>query len=310
VDWVLDADIRSFFDTIDHGWMQKFIEHRIADRRMVRLLMRWLRAGVMEDGELRAVEEGTPQGGIISPLLANIYLHYALDLWVHSWRRRHARGEVYIVRYADDFVMGFQCQQDALAMRAALAERLAKFGLELHAEKTRVLRFGRFAAQDCVREDGRKRPETFDFLGFTHICGKNRSGRFWVIRRTSRKKRRVKLVYLRQEIWRSKHEPVVKQYDRLCKALQGHYAYYGVPGNCRALATFRQYVQNTWHAALQRRSQRARWNVERRTLFARRFPLPQPRITRRLSPQLSLPLTVGGSPVREIRSPGSVRGAG
>jgi len=167
VDWVLDADIRAFFDTIDHAWMKKFIEHRIADRRMVRLLMKWLHAGVMEDGELRDVTEGTPQGGIISPLLANLYLHYVLDLWVLQWRRTQARGEMYVVRYADDFVMGFQRESDARAMRAALAERLAHFGLELHPDKTRVIRFGRFAHRDSGL-DGRTRPETFDFLGFAH----------------------------------------------------------------------------------------------------------------------------------------------
>jgi group II intron reverse transcriptase/maturase len=177
VSWVLDADIRAFYDTIDHGWMQKLIEHKIADRRMVRLLMKWLHAGVMENGELREVEEGAPQGGGISPLLSNIYLHYALDLWAQAWRKRHARGEVYIVRYADDVVMGFQFEQDARAMRAAMAERLAKFGLELHPEKTRVLRFGRYARKDCER-DGCRRPETFDFLGFTHIAGQSRRGEF------------------------------------------------------------------------------------------------------------------------------------
>jgi len=164
VSWVLDADIRSFFDTIDHGWMQKFLEHRIADKRMVRLVMKWMRAGVMEEGELHEVEKGTPQGGVISPLLANIYLHYVLDLWVLSWRKTQARGEVYVVRYADDFVMGFQYEQDATAMRQAVAERLAKFGLELHPEKTRVLQFGRYAREDRERR-GLGKPETFDFLG-------------------------------------------------------------------------------------------------------------------------------------------------
>jgi RNA-directed DNA polymerase len=187
--WVLDADIRSFFDTIDHEWMKQFIEHRIGDKRMVRLLMKWLHAGVMEDGELHEVEAGTPQGGIISPLLANVYLHYVLDLWVNQWRKRQARGEVYIVRYADDLVMGFQHEQDARAMREALALRLAKFGLELHPEKTRVIRFGRYA-REHAKSDGRTRPETFDFLGFTHIAGIDRHGKFLLNRRTSRKKRK------------------------------------------------------------------------------------------------------------------------
>ena len=307
--WVLDADIRSFFDTIDHGWMQKFIEHRIGDRRMVRLLMKWLHAGVMEEDELREVREGTPQGGLISPLLSNIYLHYALDLWANQWRKRHARGEVYIVRYADDFVMGFQYEQDARAMREALASRLAKFGLELHPDKTRVLRFGRFARQDAER-DGRKRPETFDFLGFTHIAGLSRRGAFLLHRRTSRKKRNAKLASLRDEMRARQQEPVRVQHAWLASVLRGHYRYYGVPTNSRALHQFRGRVRAGWHRQLQRRSQRAEWNRPQRAAFDGRFPLPLPRIHH---PWPSLPRagpsTRGGSPVRDIRSPGSVRGA-
>jgi len=275
--WVLDADIRSFFDTIDHGWMQKFIEHRIGDKRMVRLLMKWLHAGVLEDGELRAVEEGTPQGGIISPLLANIYLHYALDLWANQWRKRHAHGEVYIVRYADDFVIGFQREQDARAMREALALRLAKFGLELHPDKTRVLRFGRFARKDAGL-DGRTRPETFDFLGFTHITGVSRGGAFQLQRRTSRKKRNAKLARLRDEMRERRHELVPAQHAWLTSVLRGHYRYYGVPTNSRALGQFRERVRASWHRQLQRRSQRAAWNRPQRAAFDRRFPLPPARI--------------------------------
>jgi len=307
--WVLDADIRSFFDTIDHGWMQKFIEHRIGDRRMVRLLMKWLHAGVMEEDELRAVEEGTPQGGIISPLLANIYLHYALDLWANQWRKRHARGEVYIVRYADDFVMGFQYEQDARAMREALASRLATFGLELHPDKTRVLRFGRFARENAER-DGRTRPETFDFLGFTHIAGTSRRGEFQLKRRTSRKKRNAKLASLRDEMRERRHEPTREQHAWLSSVLHGHYRYYGVPSNYRALHQFRERVRASWHRQLQLRSQRAAWSQVQRAAFDERLPLPPPRIHH---PWPSLPRaspsTRGGSPVREIRSPGSVRGA-
>jgi group II intron reverse transcriptase/maturase len=307
--WVLDADIRSFFDTIDHGWMQKFIEHRIGDRRMVRLLMKWLHAGVMEDGELHEVEEGTPQGGIISPLLANIYLHYVLDLWANQWRKRHAHGEVYIVRYADDFVMGFQREQDARAMRQALASRLATFGLELHPDKTRVLRFGRFARGD-VERDGRARPETFDFLGFTHIVSVDRRGKFQLKRRTSRKKRNAKLASLRDEMRSRRHEPTRAQHAWLSSVLRGHYRYYGVPTNYEALHQFRERVRTAWHRQLQRRSQRARWTDKQRNAFDERLPLPRPRIHH---PWPSLPRprpsTRGGSPVREIRSPGSVRGA-
>jgi RNA-directed DNA polymerase len=278
VDWVLDADIRAFFDTIDHGWMQKFVEHKIADKRLVRLLMKWLRAGVMEDGELREVHEGTPQGGIISPLLANIYLHYVLDLWVSSWRKKHARGEVYVVRYADDFVMGFQREQDALALRKALAERLTKFGLELHPDKTRVIRFGRFAHRDC-RLDGRTRPETFDFLGFTHIIALGSQGQMRLIRRTSRKRRNAKLTQLRRQMRERRHDPPREQHTWLSSVLRGHYGYYGVPCNYPALSSFYRRVTYHWHCSLQRRSQRATWTRETQRAFEARFALPLPRIT-------------------------------
>jgi RNA-directed DNA polymerase len=261
VNWVLDADIQAFFDTIDHGWMQKFTEHRIGDKRLVKLLMKWLHAGVMEEGQWHEMQEGTPQGGVISPLLANIYLHYALDLWVQQWRKQTARGEVYIVRYADDVVMGFQYEEDARAMQAALAERLAKF-----------------AQRDSAR-DGRTRPETFDFLGFTHICAKGKEGRYRMLRRTSRKKRKSKLAVLRQQMRRRKHDPAVEQHRWLSSVLRGHYMYYGVPGNYRALASFRQQVRQSWHRTLQRRSQRGGWNAERRARFDARFSLPTPRIT-------------------------------
>ncbi len=277
VAWVLDADIRAFFDSIDHAWMQKFVEHRIGDRRFVRLLVKWLHAGVMEDGKLREVTEGTPQGGIISPLLANVFLHYALDLWVQQWRRKAARGEVHIVRYADDFVMGFQYESDARAMRAALAERLAKFGLELHPDKTRVIRFGRFARGDCMKKDGRK-PETFDFLGFTHICGRTRAGGFQLQRRTSRKKRTAKLAMLREELRERRHDDVAEQHRWLSAVIRGHVQYYGVPTNSFALVTFRYHLEHAWHQSLQRRSQRARWTADKRKRFRKRFPLPTTRI--------------------------------
>lgn len=276
VSWVLDADIRSFFDTIDHGWMQQFLEHRIGDRRMVRLLMKWMRAGVMEQGELRASERGTPQGGIISPLLANIYLHYALDLWVRSWRKKHARGALYFVRYADDFVTAFRYEEDARAMHAALAARLAKFGLELHPDKTRVLRFGRFAREQAARHG--QKPETFVFLGFTHISGRTREGRFQLKRTTSRKKRGAKLAELREQIRRRRHHPVLHQWRWLKSVLRGHYRYYAVPTNYRALKGFYQAVWDAWHRSLQRRSQRGRWTWAQRLKFDRRHPLPPPRI--------------------------------
>lgn len=276
--WVLDADIASFFDTIDHQWMQKFLEHRIADTRLVRLLMKWLKAGVMEDGQLHATEEGTPQGGVISPLLANVYLHYVFDLWVHQWRKREARGEVYVVRYVDDVVMGFQHEQDARRMREALAERLSEFGLQLHPEKTRVFRFGRFARRDSGL-DGRTRPETFDFLGFTHICAEGQEGKFRLVRRTSRKKRDRKLAELDKEIRRRRHHAVAEQHQWLSSVLRGHYNYYGVPGNYAALTTFRSRVRRKWHSVLQRRSQRAGWSRAKHDRFDRLFSLPRPRIT-------------------------------
>ncbi|WP_437624173.1 group II intron reverse transcriptase/maturase [Sorangium sp. So ce1151] len=277
VSWVLDADIRAFYDTIEHGWMQKFFEHKIADRRMVRLLMKWLHAGVVEQGELRAVEEGAPQGGGISPLMSNVYLHYALDLWVQQWRKRHARGEVYVVRYADDVVLGFQFEQDARAMQSAMAERLAKFGLELHPEKTRVLRFGRYARKDSER-DGHTRPETFDFLGFTHIATESRLRRFMLMRRTARKKRAAKMSSLREGMRRRMHEPLKKQHGWLCSVIRGHDNYYGVPTNHRALASFHREVQRCWYRQLQRRDQRSRWPVSKFKHLDARYPLPPPRV--------------------------------
>ncbi|HTQ09310.1 MAG TPA: group II intron reverse transcriptase/maturase [Fimbriimonadaceae bacterium] len=277
VSWVLDADIRSFFNTIDHGWMQKFIEHRIGDSRMVRLLMKWMRAGVMEDGELHAVQEGSPQGAVISPLLANIYLHYVIDLWVHQWRKRHSHGEVYVVRYADDLVMAFQREQDAHAVHEALGQRLARFGLELHPDKTKVLEFGRFACEDRARR-GLGKPKTFDFLGFTHIVGVSRSGKSQLQRCTSRKKRRAKLAAIKEECQKRRHRDVAEQHAWLCSVLTGHYRYYGVPTNMRALRQFEDAVTTIWHRALQRRSQRGSWTLVRQRSFKRRFPLPPPRI--------------------------------
>jgi RNA-directed DNA polymerase len=278
VNWVLDADIRAFFDKIKFGWMQRFLEHRIADRRLVRLLMKWLRAGVMEEGKFQHVETGTPQGGVISPLLANIYLHYVLDLWAHDWRKKRAQGDVYIVRYADDVVMGFKSHRDALAMRKALAERLAKFGLELHPEKTRILSFGRYAWNRCERA-GLNKPETFDFLGFTHICSRDKRGWFRLLRHTSRKKRQAKLAEVRQELRRRRHAPLMDTQRWLNSVLRGHFNYYGVPGNERGLWTFWLHAQDAWYRQLQRRSQRAELSVRNKQNIERRFPLLKPRIT-------------------------------
>jgi group II intron reverse transcriptase/maturase len=278
VNWVLDADIRSFFDTIDHGWMRKFVEHRIGDRRLVRYIVRWLKAGVMEDGQLEGSEKGTPQGGIVSPLLANIYLHYAFDLWADAWRRMHADGEVYIVRYADDIVMGFQFERDARAFRVAMAERLRGFGLELHPDKTRVIRFGRYARNDS-HKDGRKKLDTFDFLGFTHYCGVNRHGKFKVGRQTSAKKLKAKYTGVREELRRRTHHRPKAVMAWLNRMLSGHYGYYGVPGNFKALDKFRHLVVYCWKRRLERRSQRARWTKRRWRAFWKRYAPVRPRIT-------------------------------
>ena len=230
VNWVLDADIRGFFDTIDHEWLVQFVEHRIADRRIVRLIQKWLNAGVLEDGTRTWSEQGTPQGGSISPLLANVYMHYVFDLWVQRWRQTQAHGEVIVVRYADDFIVGFQYRAEAERFLAELRERLAKFRLELHPEKTRLLEFGRFAAEDRQRA-GQGKPETFDFLGFTHICGKTRGGRFTVVRQTIQQRLQAKLREVKAELRRRLHDPVAEVGAWLRSVVNGHLQYYGVPTN-------------------------------------------------------------------------------
>jgi group II intron reverse transcriptase/maturase len=262
VNWVLDLDIRSYFDKISHEWLVKFVEHRIADRRLVRLIQKWLTAGVLEDGKHLRGEEGTPQGGSASPLLANLYLHYAFDLWVQAWRRKQAHGDVIVVRFADDIVLGFQVQSEAEQFRAELAERFRKFSLELHPEKTRLLEFGRYAAENRKRR-GLEKPETFDFLGFTHICGKTSKGRFAVLRQTIRKRLQAKLREVKTELRRRMHEPIPVVGEWLKAVVSGHLRYYGVPSNRYALAHFRFFVGKLWHHALVRRSQRGRVPWER-----------------------------------------------
>jgi group II intron reverse transcriptase/maturase len=278
ISWVLDADIQGFFDTINHDWMMRFIEHRIADRRVHRHIKKWLNAGVLEDQTWRANEEGTPQGGVVSPLLANIYLHYALDLWVQSWRKNQSRGQVIIVRYADDFVVGFQYQDDAERFQSELRERLGKFNLSLNEEKTRLIEFGRFADTNRRGRGGGK-PETFNFLGFTHICGKTRRGKYCVLRQTMAKKKRAKLADLTKELRRRMHHPIRETGPWLRTVLLGHYQYYGVPRNRRALSAFRYHVLMLWRRMLRRRSQknnRITWKYMDR--LAQRW-LPLPRIT-------------------------------
>jgi group II intron reverse transcriptase/maturase len=268
VNWVLDLDIRGFFDAISHEWLVKFIEHRIADRRVVRLIQKWLNAGVLEDGKRIQMEEGTPQGGSASPLLANIYLHYVFDLWAQAWRRKQAHGDVIVVRYADDIVIGFQSEADAKRFRAELAERFGKFSLELHPDKTRLLEFGSFAVRNRKRR-GVGKPETFDFLGFTHICGKKRSnGYFTVIRQTIRKRQQAKLNAVKAELRLRMHAPIQDTGKWLRSVVSGHIRYYGVPMNGHALSTFRFKVGWLWHRALSRRSQNGRvpWDRMRRLI--------------------------------------------
>jgi len=254
VNWVLDADIRAFFDTLSHDWLVKFVEHRIADRRVVRLIQKWLSAGVLEDGKRTRSEEGTVQGGSISPLLSNLYLHYVFDLWVHRWRKRQASGDVIVVRYADDFVMGFQHRHEAERFLAELRDRFATFGLELHPEKTRLVEFGRFAAENRRRR-GERKPETVDFLGFTHACSTTRRGQFAVRRLTMKRKMRAKLAELKVELWRRMHHPVREQGAYLHSVVRGHFRYYGVPNNMPRLQMFARQVVRVWLRTLRRRSQ-------------------------------------------------------
>jgi RNA-directed DNA polymerase len=276
VNYVLDADIRSFFDTLDHEWLVKFIEHRIADPRVIRHVKKWLNAGVLEQGRLVEQEEGVPQGGSVCPLLANVYLHYAFDLWAEQWRGRRARGDVIIVRYADDFVVGFQNLSEAEGFLAELKERFVKFGLELHPEKTRILEFGRYAGERRKKR-GEGKPATFDFLGFTHCCGKTRQGTFRVLRLTMAKRLRAKLKQVKLELRRRMHEGIAAVGRWLGSVVRGHYLYYGVPGNDRRLRAFNYRVFLAWWAAICRRSQKGRISLERMTRIAARW-LPRPRI--------------------------------
>jgi len=277
VGWVLDADVRSFFDTIDHEWLVKFVEHRIADPRMIRHIKKWLNAGVLEDGKRMQAEEGTPQGGSISPLLANIYLHYAFDLWADHWRKTQAHGNVIIVRYADDFVVGFQHRADGERFLADLRERFRRFNLELHPDKTRLIEFGRFADRNRARS-GLGKPETFNFLGFTHSCAKTRTNRkFIVLRRPMKKRMRAKLKAIYQELRRRLHDPVAAVGAWLKSVVSGWYRYYAVPLTSADLSSFRHQVRWLWRQVLRRRSQKSRTTWQRMDRLAARW-LPTPRI--------------------------------
>src|ERR1700746_2446337 len=275
VNWVLDLDSKGFFDGISHEWLVKFVEHRVADRRVVRLIQKWLNAGVLEDGKRIRVEEGTPPGGSASPLLANVYLHYVFDLWVQAWRQKRAHGDVIVVRFADDIVAGFNSKADADQFRAELTERMQKFNLELHPEKTRLLEFGPYAI-DQRQWRGEGKPETFNFLGFTHICVKKKSnGRFTVLRQTIRKRLQAKLNEVKTELQRRMHEPIPDQGKWLRAVVGGHFRYYGVPMNQPALWIFRFQVGRLWHRALSRRSQKGRVLCDRmRRLITCCLPLP------------------------------------
>jgi RNA-directed DNA polymerase len=253
VSWILDADIRSFFDMVSQEWLIRFVEHRIGDRRIIRLIRKWLTAGVMEDGIVTVSDKGTGQGAVISPLLANIYLHYALDLWAMRWRRREATGDMIIVRYADDFIVGFQHESDARRFLNEMRERLREFALTLHPEKTRLIEFGRFAAERR-RGRGLGKPETFNFLGFTFICGKTRQGKFQIKRKTRRDRMRAKLKMIKEEMWRRMHQPIPVQGKWLWYVVRGYFNYHAVPTNLRALAVFRHHVIDLWRRTLRRRS--------------------------------------------------------
>lgn len=277
VNWVIDADIRGFFDTIEHGWLVKFIEHRIGDRRVIRLIQKWLKAGVSEDGQWSPTEVGTPQGAVVSPLLANVYLHYVFDLWVQRWRGQEAKGDVVVVRYADDFVLGFQHRHEAERFLADLKERLGAFGLTLHPGKTRLIEFGRFAARDRRRR-GAGKPETFDFLGFTHSCGTKRQSRtFMVKRKTMKKRMRARLQAVKERLKKIRHAPIQVQGEWLGRVVAGYFRYHAIPGNVPALDAFREQVIRYWHKSLRRRSQRHRLDWKRFGPLTNRY-LPSPRV--------------------------------
>jgi RNA-directed DNA polymerase len=274
VNWVLDADIRGFFDNMDHEWVMKLVAHRVADNRVLRLIGKWLKAGVSEEGKWSETKVGTPQGAVVSPLLANVYLHYVFDQWVEAWREKEAKGDLMVVRYADDLVVGFEHRAEAERFLKEFEERLAKFGLEMHREKTRLIEFGRFA-QVNRRGRGEGKAETFTFLGFTHYCGTNSRGQFVVWRRTAGKRMRAKLQGLKQELRRTLHEPVGAVGGWLKRVVEGYYRYHAVPGNSEAMGRFRERLMRLWRQALCRRSQkRPGWN-RLRPHFERWLPRPR-----------------------------------
>jgi RNA-directed DNA polymerase len=276
VNWILDADIRSFFDKIDQTWLVKMMEHRVGDQRVIRLVRRWLKAGVLDEGVWSLSEKGTPQGAVISPLLANVFLHYVFDLWAEQWRGRQASGAMIVVRYADDIVAGFEHEAEAKAFWDAMRERFERFALELHGDKTRLLEFGRLAA-DRRRQAGLGKPETFAFLGFIFICGRSRRGGFLLLRKTRGDRMRAKLQEIKAQLRERMHQAIPEQGRWLKAVVMGYFAYHAVPTNSRALGAFRHHVTGLWLRALRRRSQKHRLTGARMARIAEAW-LPQPRI--------------------------------
>jgi RNA-directed DNA polymerase len=276
VNYILDADIARFFETVSQDWLVRFLNHRIGDRRIIRLIQKWLKAGVLEDGIVTTREQGTGQGSVISPLLANVYLHYVFDLWAQRWRRREATGDMIIVRYADDIVAGFQHEADARRFQEAMRKRFEEFSLTLYPEKTRLIEFGRYAASNRKRH-GLGKPETFTFLGFTFICGVTRRGKFQLNRQTRRDRMQIKLKEIKEELRRRMHQPIPIQGLWLKQVVTGFFNYHAVPTNARALGSFRYHVTDLWRRSLRRRSQRDGFTWSRITKLADDW-LPEPRI--------------------------------
>jgi RNA-directed DNA polymerase len=276
VNHILDADVRDFFGSVNHDWLIRFLEHRIGDKRIIRLIRKWLRAGILEDGVVTVADSGTGQGSVISPLLGNIYLHYVFDLWAERWRRQEARGDMIVVRYADDLVAGFELEGDARRFLDAMRERFEAFSLTVHPDKTRLIEFGRHAAADRKKR-GVGRPETFAFLGFTFICGKSRRRAFQLQRKTRRDRMRAKLQEIKAELRQRMHQTIPDQGHWLRQVVTGHFAYYAIPTNSRALSAFRHYVADLWRRTLRRRSQKDGFTWDRMTKLANDW-LPAPRI--------------------------------
>jgi RNA-directed DNA polymerase len=276
VNWILDADIRSFFGSVNQDWLIRFVEHRIGDKRIIRLIRKWLKAGILEDGAVVVSDRGTGQGSVISPLLANIYLHYVLDLWAERWRRYEATGDMIIVRYADDVVAGFEHEDDASRFLEAMRARFAAFALSLHPDKTRLIEFGRRSAANRERR-GLGKPDTFDFLGFTFICGKSRQGKFLIHRKSRRDRVQAKLADIKEELRRRMHEPLREQAEWLKQVVTGFFQYHAVPTNSPVLGAFRFHVIDLWRRTLRRRGQKHRMTWRRIGKLADDW-LPKPRI--------------------------------